>query len=144
MTYTHPRHTHRDPLYTATTLAPALDALTTPYLQEEDQEKEPSPAHASNPFALPSDSLSIWHHARTTLGNPTYFYTTLLNNLPLSSDGPRPEAEERFEVRTLETTLEIEQGSAELRALLREVQRVGSEAALEGLRVRVRGAVEGW
>ena len=64
--------------------------------------------------------------------------------MPSPGDWPRPEPEGRFEVRTLETTLEIEQGLAELRALLRECQRVGSEAALEGLRVRVRGAVEGW
>ena len=39
--------------------------------------------------------------------------------------------------------MEIEQGLADLRALLRECQRVGNEMALEGLRVRVRGAVRG-
>lgn len=39
--------------------------------------------------------------------------------------------------------MEIEQGLADLRALLRECQSVENEMALEGLRVRVRGAVEG-
>lgn len=47
-------------------------------------------------------------------------------------------------MRTLECTTEIEQGLADLRKLLRECQRVGNEVALEGLRVRVKGAVEGW
>lgn len=46
-------------------------------------------------------------------------------------------------MRTLKTTLEIEQGLADLRDLLRECQRVGDESALEGLRGRVRGAVDG-
>ena len=56
---------------------------------------------------------------------------------------PTPEPEERFEVRTLECTTEIEQGLADLRALLRECQRAENDMALEGLRVRVRGALEG-
>ena len=55
-----------------------------------------------------------------------------------------PEPEERFEVRTLECTTEIEQGLANLRALLRECQRMGDEMALEELRESVRGALEGW
>ena len=76
------------------------------------------------------------------MSNPTYFYTTIFNNLPIAGE-PRPEPEERFEVSTLECTLEIEQGLADLRGLLREGQRVGDGVALEGLRVRVRGAVEG-
>lgn len=57
---------------------------------------------------------------------------------------PTPEPEERFEVRTLECTTEIEQGLADLRALLRECQRMGDEMALEELRESVRGALEGW
>ena len=137
VTYSHPRHTHQDPLYTATNLAPALDTLTAHPIEGT---LEP---HASNPFNLPPSALPTWHHARTTLSNPTYFYTTIFNNLPISGE-PRPEPEERFEVRTLECTTEIEQGLADLRKLFRECQRVGNEVALEGLRVRVKGAVEGW
>ena len=130
VTYSQPRHAVQDPIYTASHLAPALDILTIP-----DLKKVTDPTLPPNPFALPSSSLATWHHARTTLGNPTYFYTTLLNNLPFPGpDEPRPEPEERFEVRNLESVLEIEQGLADLRALLREALRVGDERALEGLR----------
>lgn len=136
MTYSRPRHDHQSPLYTATNLAPALDTLTTHPIEGTFE------PHASNPFSLSPSALPTWHHARTTLSNPTYFYTTIFNNLPVAGE-PRPEPEERFEVRTLECTMEIEQGLADLRALLRECQSVENEMALEGLRVRVRGAVEG-
>ncbi|GAB7335384.1 hypothetical protein MBLNU13_g07764t1 [Cladosporium sp. NU13] len=90
VTYANPRHTHQDPFYTATNLAPALETLTTHPIEAT---LEPT---APNPFSLPSSSLPTWHHARTTLSNPTYFYTTLFNNLPISGE-PRPEPEERFE-----------------------------------------------
>ena len=43
----------------------------------------------------------------------------------------------------LEVTLEIEQGLADLRGMLREGVRRGDERVVMGLRRRVRGAVEG-
>jgi hypothetical protein len=43
----------------------------------------------------------------------------------------------------LAKTLEIEQGLADLRALLLECHRKADDGALEGLRSRVMGAVEG-
>jgi hypothetical protein len=63
-------------------------------------------------------------------------------NFPSPHD-PRPEPEERFAVRSLAKTLEIEQGLADLRVLLMECHRSGDDGALEGLRARVEGAVEG-
>ncbi|KAM0701731.1 hypothetical protein Q7P35_010640 [Cladosporium inversicolor] len=144
VTYTQPRHAVQDPIYTAAQLAQALDILTTPQGHHLQEKRSPTLPQAPNPFSLPVSSLPTWHHARITLGNPTYFYTTLLNNLPFPGPGePRPEPEERFEVRTLEVTMEIEQGLADLRGFLRECQRRGDERALEGLRGRVRGAMEG-
>jgi len=63
-------------------------------------------------------------------------------NFPSPSE-PRPESEERFAVRHLECTLEVEQGLADLRQLLKQCQRAEDEMALEGLRARVRWAVQG-
>lgn len=56
---------------------------------------------------------------------------------------PRPDAEERFAVRNLETTLEVGQGLADLRMLLGEAHKREDDAAPEGLLWRVRGAVGG-
>jgi hypothetical protein len=130
-----------DPLYSATKLAPVLATLAThksslPRPTTTRTKRHPAPpppplpteTTETNPFALPPSALPTWHHARTSLSNPTYFYTTLLANFP-SPDDPRPEPEERFAVRSLAKTLEIEQGLADLRALLLECHRkaVGGE-----------------
>lgn len=56
---------------------------------------------------------------------------------------PRPDPEERFAVRNLKATLEIEQGLADLRTVLYRTHEWEEEEALEGLRERVRGAVWG-
>lgn len=55
----------------------------------------------------------------------------------------RPRAEECFAVRNLASTLEVEQGLADLRERLRVVHVVGDDAGMEELRTVVRWAVEG-
>lgn len=98
----------------------------------------------ANPFALPPSSLATWHQARSALSDPAYFYTTVQKHYPLHKTGqPKPDPKERFAVRVLETTLEIEQGLADLRALLKECHRTEDGNALEGLRRRVQVAAEG-
>lgn len=52
------------------------------------------------------------------------------------------EEQERFPVRVHEVTLEIEQGLADLRVLLKECLGAEDERALEALRGRVSGALE--
>lgn len=98
----------------------------------------------ANPFALPPDSLATWHQARTALSAPQHFYATVQKHYPLHKTGQaKPDPKERFAVRVLETTLEIEQGLADLRELLKECHRTENGKALEGLRRRVQAAAEG-
>lgn len=66
----------------------------------------------------------------------------MLDHYP-SPDDPRPDPEERFAVRVLDTTLDIEQGLADMKGLLKECHRMEDEEALEGLRVRIEWALEG-
>lgn len=98
----------------------------------------------ANPFSLPPDSLATWHEARTALSAPQHFYATVQKHYPLHKTGqPKPDPKKRFAVRMLESTLEIEQGLADLRELLKECHRTENGNALEGLRRRVQVAAEG-
>jgi len=54
----------------------------------------------------------------------------------------KEDEEERFPVRVRKTTLEIEQGLADLRMLLGECLRTENEQALEALRDRIKTALE--
>jgi hypothetical protein len=102
-----------------------------------------------NPFAIPSTvSLQTWEDARVALSNPAYFYTTMhrfgsINEvLQRREDGGKEEEpEERFPVRMREVILEVEQGIADLRMLLKECLRTEDAKALRALRERVQGAL---
>lgn len=143
VTYNQPRDIVHDPLYNAHNLAPTITALSAPRTSSaKTTTTTQQPTPSSNPFALAPSALPTWHHARTDLSNPTHFYTKMLDHYP-SPDDPRPEPEERFAVQVLESTLEIEQGLADLRGLLKECHRMEDEEALEGLRVRIGWALEG-
>jgi hypothetical protein len=104
-----------------------------------------------NPFAIPSTvSLQTWEDARVALSNPAYFYTTMhrfgsINEVlqrRTTAEGVREEEpEERFPVRMREVILEVEQGIADLRMLLKECLRTEDAKALRALRERVQGAL---
>ena len=104
-----------------------------------------------NPFAIPSTvSLQTWEDARVALSNTAYFYTTMhrfgsINEVlqrRTTAEGVREEEpEERFPVCMREVILEVEQGIADLRMLLKECLRTEDAKALRALRERVQGAL---
>ena len=145
VSYSTHRGSHSDPQYTAAQLAPALDALTAdqPADQREVVVKTEKVQQLLNPFALSTPtSLALWQEARAALSRPSYFYTTM-RKYGSNDRGLKKEDEgERFPVRVRKTTLEIEQGLADLRMLLGECLRTENEQALEALRDRIKTALE--
>lgn len=104
---------------------------------------------AFNPFPDPTSSLPLWHHARSALGNPSYFHEMMRLHFPWDTQHPsafnpatefqqQPEVDLPFAVRNHDSIIEIEQMLADFRRLLVGCEHWEDGKALEALRSALR------